>query len=71
MNRRKKQLLVAAAVAAAFLFTAASVGPAAYKKTVNIYDKIRVLNQIISIVNENYVEPVDWDNALDLSLIHI
>ena len=65
MNRRKKQLLVAAAVAAAFLFTAASVGPAAYKKTVNIYDKIRVLNQIISIVNENYVEPVDWDNALD------
>tara|TARA_Y100000590_G_scaffold465099_1_gene636345 strand:- start:1864 stop:3462 length:1599 start_codon:yes stop_codon:yes gene_type:complete len=64
-SRKKQQLLVAGAVAAIFLFTAASVGPTAYSKAVNIYDKIRVLNQIISIVNENYVEPVDWDNALD------
>ena len=64
-KNRKKRLLIAGAVTAVFLFTAASVGPAAYSKAVNIYDKIRVLNQIISIVNENYVEPVNWDNALD------
>tara|TARA_B100000029_G_scaffold514101_1_gene615672 strand:- start:5037 stop:6638 length:1602 start_codon:yes stop_codon:yes gene_type:complete len=48
-----------------FMLTAAFIGPSAYVKAVNIYDKIRVLNQIISIVNENYVEPVNWDEALD------
>ena len=64
MNYLKRYLAIGA-ISLIFLFTVASVGPAAYSKVVNIYDKIRVLNQIISIVNENYVEPVNWDEALD------
>ena len=64
MNHQKRYLAICA-IAVVFLFTVASVGPASYSKAVNIYEKIRVLNQIISIVNENYVEPVNWDEALD------
>ena len=64
MNHQKRYLAIGA-ISVIFLFTVASVGPASYSKAVNIYEKIRVLNQIISIVNENYVEPVNWDEALD------
>ncbi len=64
-SKRKKHYFVFAAVIAVFMLTVASIGPSAYVKAVNIYDKIRVLNQIISIVNENYVESVNWDEALD------
>ncbi|MFQ6615232.1 MAG: S41 family peptidase [Fidelibacterota bacterium] len=48
-----------------FVLTAGFVVPALYPRAVNIYEKIRVLNQIISIVNEHYVEPVDWDAVMD------
>nr|MCS5599032.1 S41 family peptidase [Rhodospirillales bacterium] len=64
MNHKKRYLTISA-ISVIFLFTVASVGPASYSKAVNIYEKIRVLNQIISIVNENYVEPINWDEALD------
>lgn len=40
-------------------------GMVLYSRAINIYEKIRVLNEIISIVNENYVESVDWDDVLD------
>ena len=64
MNHKKLYLTISA-ISVIFLFTVASVGPASYSKAVNIYEKIRVLNQIISIVNENYVDPINWDEALD------
>ena len=64
-SKRKKHYFAFAAVIAVFMLTVASIGTSAYVKAVNIYDKIRVLNQIISIVNENYVESVNWDEALD------
>lgn len=41
------------------------VVPAFTPRSSEIYEKIKTLNQIISIVNENYVEPVDWDDVLD------
>ena len=47
------------------IFSIAFIFPSATEKTVNIYDKIKVLNQIISLVNDNYVDNVDWDEALD------
>ena len=47
------------------IFSIAFIFPSATEKTVNIYDKIKVLNQIISLVNDNYVDNVNWDEALD------
>ncbi len=47
------------------IFSIAFIFPSATEKTVNIYDKIKVLNQIISLVNNNYVDNVNWDEALD------
>ena len=31
----------------------------------DIYEKLQVLTDIIGIVNENYVEDVDWDNTME------
>lgn len=65
MLKKKKRTVVVVLASAIFVVSVAFVIPTAYSRAVNIYDKIQVLNQIISIVNENYVEPVDWDMALD------
>ncbi len=47
------------------VFSFAFIFPNTTEKTINIYDKIKVLNQIISLVNDNYVDNVNWDEALD------
>ena len=47
------------------VFSFAFIFPNTSEKTINIYDKIKVLNQIISLVNDNYVDNVNWDEALD------
>lgn len=62
---RRKKLMALVLAASVFILSAAFVVPALYPRAVNIYEKIRVLNQIISIVNEHYVEPVDWDEVMD------
>ena len=46
------------------VFSFAFIFPNTTEKTINIYDKIKVLNQIISLVNDNYVDNVNWDKAL-------
>ena len=38
------------------VFSFAFIFPNTTEKTINIYDKIKVLNQIISLVNDNYVD---------------
>lgn len=63
-NRAQKFSILAVAVII-FAVSAAFVVPAVYSGAVNIYEKVRVLNEIIAIVNENYVEPVDWDRVMD------
>ncbi|MFQ6675571.1 MAG: S41 family peptidase [Fidelibacterota bacterium] len=65
--RRKpgRKTVVLLLTGSVFILSGAFVVPALYPRAVNIYEKIRVLNQIISIVNENYVEPVDWDVVMD------
>lgn len=65
MLKNKRRTVVVILACTIFAVSVAFVAPAVYSRAVNIYDKIQVLNQIISIVNENYVEPVDWDMALD------
>ncbi|MFQ6674080.1 MAG: S41 family peptidase [Fidelibacterota bacterium] len=62
---RTKKVIVLLSMAGLLGVTVAFVVPAVYPRVANIYEKIRVLNQIISIVNENYVEPVDWDKVMD------
>ncbi len=65
MLKRKKRTALVVLTSAIIVVAVAPVVPAIYSRAVNIYDKIQVLNQIITIVNDNYVEPVDWDGALD------
>jgi len=60
----KKKLLIITLILISII-SLAFIFPNAVDKTVNIYDKIKVLNQIISLVNDNYVDNVDWDDALD------
>ena len=64
MNKKKKFALIVVLISVSLL-SAAFVTPALYSKARTIYEKIQVLNQIISIINENYVEPVDWDKVMD------
>lgn len=64
MKRVKKSNYVAV-ILTALLVTGLVVGPTLYSRAVNIYEKIRVLNEIIAIVNESYVDPVEWDEVLD------
>jgi len=65
MSNRLKRVTILALAVVIFIATGAFVAPVFYAKAVNIYEKIRVLNEIISIVNENYVESVDWDRVMD------
>jgi len=60
----KKKLLIITSILISII-SLAFIFPSTVNKTVNIYDKIKVLNQIISLVNENYVDNIDWDDALD------
>lgn len=59
-RRRSTAILLVAAAAIVAL-----VGPRLYSSAANIYEKIQTLNQMIAIINENYVEPVEWDRVLD------
>ena len=61
----RKKLAILAVSLVCFSVTVAFVAPAVYSRTVNIYEKLKVLNEVISIIDENYVEPVDWDGVLD------
>jgi|TARA_B100000315_G_scaffold260939_1_gene328123 carboxyl-terminal processing protease len=36
-----------------------------YPQATNIYEKIKVMNEMISLINKNYVEPVEWDEVMD------
>lgn len=65
MARIKKQIIFVLVTVVVFLVGASFVAPALSTRSSEIYEKIKILNQIISIVNENYVEPVDWDDVLD------
>ena len=65
MNKRSKHVVVALLAVIIFIVSGAFVVPALFPKAVNIYEKISVLNEIIFIVNENYVETPDWDNIMD------
>ena len=65
MAIKEKRFLFILLIASIALLTISAITPAIYSKSKNIYEKIQVLNQIITIVNENYVEPVNWDEVMD------
>ena len=65
MSQLKKRLIFFTSTLIVFFVGASFVVPALSTRSGDIYEKIKTLNQIISIVNENYVEPVDWDEVLD------
>jgi len=64
-KKRSKRTLILIVTLVLFITSGAFIVSAFYPKAINIYEKIRVLNEIISIVNENYVESVDWDGVMD------
>lgn len=65
MSHLKKRFIFFTASLIVFFVGVSFVIPALSSRSSEIYEKIKTLNQIISIVNENYVEPVDWDEVLD------
>lgn len=62
---KKKKLIVSSFILILLGTSLPFVGPSLYSKATNIYEKIQVLNQVIALINENYVEKVDWDDVLD------
>lgn len=44
--------------------TKATARPQEQRKSADLYRKINSLQEIISLVNENYVDPVDWDEVM-------
>ncbi len=65
MSHLKKRFIFFTTTLIVFFIGVSFVIPALSSRSSEIYEKIKTLNQIISIVNENYVEPVDWDEVLD------
>lgn len=64
---RKKHLLVLAAISGVILF---SLGGASLRsqpggRSNDLYRKLNTLQEIISLVNDSYVDPVNWDDVME------
>ncbi|UCD36669.1 MAG: S41 family peptidase [Fidelibacterota bacterium] len=64
---RKKRLLVLGVVASIifFVLTGADLRSQPAGRTSDLYRKLNTLQEIISLVNENYVDAVVWDDVME------
>ena len=64
---RKKRILFLAAVLSVIFFNlpGANLRSQPRGRTNDLYRKQMVFNQIIGLINENYVDPVEWDNVME------
>lgn len=64
---KRKSIFVIAAVLAVTLLNIASPqsNSLSTRRSSDLYQKLNSLQEIIGLVNENYVDPVDWDKVME------
>lgn len=64
---KRKSIFVLAAVLAVTVLNISSTHSESQstRRSSDLYQKLNSLQEIIGLVNENYVDPVDWDNVME------
>jgi carboxyl-terminal processing protease len=65
MNKRRVLLLSIILLVVVFSASAVRLRSQSSGRTNDLYRKIQTLNEIINLVNENYVDPVEWDGVME------
>jgi carboxyl-terminal processing protease len=65
MKKRRILLLSATLLIVVFSVSAVRLRSQSSGRTSDLYRKIQTLNEIINLVNENYVDPVEWDGVME------
>ena len=63
MKNISKLLIIVAIIIGVFSFT--PLGQTLFASASSVSQKFRVLNDMINLLNENYVEDVDWDKTME------
>ncbi|MFC1480865.1 S41 family peptidase [Candidatus Neomarinimicrobiota bacterium] len=64
-KRRSIGLLVMVALAVAINLLVAKLQPQSGERTNDLYRKVTTLQEVINLVNENYVETVEWNDVIE------
>jgi carboxyl-terminal processing protease len=65
MKKRRILLLSVALLVVVFSISAVRLRSQSSGRNSDLYRKINTLNEIINLVNENYVDPVEWDGVME------
>ena len=66
MMKKKRILFLAAVLSVVFLnLPGANLRSQSRGRTNDLYRKLNTLQEIIGLVNENYVDPVEWEDIMD------
>ncbi|UCH09937.1 MAG: S41 family peptidase [Fidelibacterota bacterium] len=65
MKTKRTLILAAVLVAVVFMLSGGHLRSQPAGRTDDLYRKIQTLNEIINLVNENYVDPVEWDTIME------
>lgn len=64
-TKRRVLLLGAVLLIVIFSISAVQLRSQSSGRTSDLYRKIQTLNEIINLVNENYVDPIEWDGVME------
>ena len=65
LKKRRVFLLSVILLLVVFSISAVRLRSQSSGRTSDLYRKIQTLNEIINLVNENYVDPVEWDGVME------
>ena len=65
LKKRRVFLFSAILLLIVFSVSAVRLRSQSSGRTNDLYRKIQTLNEIINLVNENYVDPVEWDGVME------
>ncbi|MCK4579138.1 MAG: S41 family peptidase [Candidatus Marinimicrobia bacterium] len=65
MKRKSVWIATAAVLVALLVMVGGKLRSQPVQSSTDIYNKFKSLNEIVQLVNENYVDPVEWDDVFE------